>query len=229
MDRQSYWSHGLSRRLSRRRALAFTGGLATSAAFLAACGEDDGEPQTEGATSPATGTTSTTGSTGTAATGPTGSTGTASSGIVTTPADTTAQAKQGGKHVVPRNQDIVTFDSHFLSAGSIANAWVANRLVRQKLAVLERAPIEFEGDLAQSWEFSPDGLEVTLKVQPSAKFHDIAPVNGREVEAEDIVKSWERFVEVASVNANYATSVNPNAPILSVSAVDQKTVSIKAQ
>src|SRR5918996_1606594 len=67
----SYWSKAVGRRISRRRALGVVGGGAFSAAFLAACGGDDDEPSTTGAT----GTTS---------------------GLITAPTNTLAQAKAGG-------------------------------------------------------------------------------------------------------------------------------------
>jgi peptide/nickel transport system substrate-binding protein len=124
-----------------------------------------------------------------------------------------------------RSIDLVSFDvMDTTSAGSTPKTAVYNRLLRQAPGYLEPPAVAFEGDLAQSWEFSPDGLTMTLKLRPIAKFHDIPPVNGHEVEAEDIVKSWERFVEVGTINTRYANSVNPNAPIVSLEAIDAKTV-----
>ena len=38
---------------------------------------------------------------------------------------------------------------------------------------------EVVGDLAQSWEFSPDGLQLTFKLRDGVKWHNKAPVNGR--------------------------------------------------
>ena len=40
----SYWSTVATRRVTRRRTLALTGGAALGAAFLAACGGDSGSP-----------------------------------------------------------------------------------------------------------------------------------------------------------------------------------------
>ncbi len=42
-----------------------------------------------------------------------------------------------------------------------------------------------ESDLATSWE-SPDAVTWTVKLRPDAKFHNVPPVNGHVVEAEDI-------------------------------------------
>ncbi len=48
------------------------------------------------------------------------------------------------------------------------------------------------GDLAQSWDVSDDGLTYTFYLHKGVKFHDVEPVNGRELTAEDVVYSIER-------------------------------------
>jgi peptide/nickel transport system substrate-binding protein len=48
------------------------------------------------------------------------------------------------------------------------------------------------GDLAESWT-QPDDLTYVFKLRPGAKWHNIAPVNGRELVAEDIVYSYQRI------------------------------------
>lgn len=45
------------------------------------------------------------------------------------------------------------------------------------------------GDGVESWSFSPDGLELTLKARQAAKWENKAPVNGRSIEARDLVYS----------------------------------------
>jgi peptide/nickel transport system substrate-binding protein len=47
------------------------------------------------------------------------------------------------------------------------------------------------GDLGESWEIV-DELDWIFKIRPGVRFHDIAPVNGREFVAGDIVKSIKR-------------------------------------
>jgi len=58
---------------------------------------------------------------------------------------------------------------------------------------------EPESDLAVSAE-SPDALTWTVKLRPNAKFHNIAPVNGRAVEAEDIKASYLRAIDPKNPN-----------------------------
>jgi peptide/nickel transport system substrate-binding protein len=53
---------------------------------------------------------------------------------------------------------------------------------------------ELENDLGISAE-SPDGITWTVKLRPDAKFHDIPPVNGHAVEAEDVKDSWARMTD----------------------------------
>jgi peptide/nickel transport system substrate-binding protein len=55
---------------------------------------------------------------------------------------------------------------------------------------------ELENDLGVSAE-SPDGITWTVKLRPDAKFHNVPPVNGHAVEAEDVKDSWARMTDPA--------------------------------
>jgi ABC-type transport system substrate-binding protein len=48
-----------------------------------------------------------------------------------------------------------------------------------------------QGDLAESWT-QPDEMTYLFKMRPGAKWQNIAPVNGREVSAEDVIYSYQR-------------------------------------
>src|SRR5262249_14082075 len=74
------------------------------------------------------------------------------------------------------------------------------------------------GDLAESWE-QPDELTYIFKLRPNAKFQNIAPVNGREVVAEDVKFSFERQVAL-KINAGRLPQFARIEP------VDPKTVKI---
>ena len=63
---------------------------------------------------------------------------------------------------------------------------------------------DVENDLAISLE-SPDALTWTVKLRPDAKFHDVAPVNGHQVEAEDIKATYLRALDPATNNPNRGT------------------------
>ncbi len=51
---------------------------------------------------------------------------------------------------------------------------------------------EIEPELAQSLPENPDELTFSLSIKPGIKFQDIAPMNGRELTAEDVKYSIER-------------------------------------
>jgi peptide/nickel transport system substrate-binding protein len=76
----------------------------------------------------------------------------------------------------------------------------------------------FEGDLAESWS-RPDELTYVFKLRRGVRFHPKPPVNGRELTADDVVYSMERFRTVKG---------NPQAYMLAVvdrvEAVDRYTV-----
>ncbi|GAC1316811.1 MAG: ABC transporter substrate-binding protein [Chloroflexota bacterium] len=54
-----------------------------------------------------------------------------------------------------------------------------------------------EGDLAESWTAMADGKTWIFKLRPNAKWHNLAPLNGRPVTAEDVAWSFERFMQTS--------------------------------
>ena len=56
------------------------------------------------------------------------------------------------------------------------------------------------GDLAESAESTPDGLTWTVKIRPTAKFQNVAPVNGRDVTTDDVKFSWDRATGEKGIN-----------------------------
>jgi peptide/nickel transport system substrate-binding protein len=230
----NYWSRVAGRRLTRRRALAATGATGLAAMLLAACGDDDAPSSTGstggttgGSTGAATGatggSTGATGSTG-GSTGATGGTGTSS--LIFQPVDTSAQAKRGGVMKWYSPNEPAHFDTNTgLSPLNTPNNLTTSLLVMEKPGII--GPPEYSEvlpDLAESWEWSPDGLQLTMKLRSGVKWHNKAPVNGRAFEVDDILASWSRFESKAQGRANLANSVNPNAPVLKVEATDASTI-----
>jgi ABC-type transport system substrate-binding protein len=226
MADHSYWSKVLNRRATRRRALIGGSSVALSAAFLAACGDDD-DGGTTGVRTGSTGTTGgTTGTTQpTGATGSTGGTGT-QSGLVGPIEDTSSSAVRGGTLTDSRNADTDSLDP--FAANSLItsgiNALVYNRLTKIELGRMEDPSGEFVGDLTESFEWSPDRLQLILKLRQGVKFHPIPPVNGREMDVEDVTYSWNRFAETGLLRSELLNSVSPGAPILSLEATDATTL-----
>jgi peptide/nickel transport system substrate-binding protein len=73
---------------------------------------------------------------------------------------------------------------------------VYNRLMRGKwmgeLDPFDPWKVEVTTDLVEKYE-TPDPQTYVFKLHPGVKFHNIAPVNGRELLAEDVRYSYERF------------------------------------
>ena len=110
------------------------------------------------------------------------------------PQDTTNRAKKGGVLKLSRTNDVPAFDPHNFGAPFAAlNEILYSRLLNIKPGHMQAANGDVEGDLAESLEFSPDKLQVTLKLRRNAAFHNIAPVNGRLMDADDITFSWQRM------------------------------------
>ena len=182
----NYWDKVTSRRISRRRAIAATSGAAAAAAFLAACGGDDSEEP------PAT-----------------GGSGSGSSGLIHTPADSSSQAKAGGtlKHFV--SADVPTLDSlanNNSGALNAAAAFAYPRVMKFKVAKYPQAyqTGEFEGEMATGYETSPDKLTITFKLRQGMKWDPRPPTNGRNMDAQDVVFSWEKFKAVNPGATAYA-------------------------
>jgi peptide/nickel transport system substrate-binding protein len=192
------------RELSRRRALGVGALGAGSAAFLAACGGGSNtspENVTRDATIPAQNRQAETG-----------------------------QPKPGGTlNVIQRAN--APLDPHLNStftAQTLAG-YVQARLLKFKTGPNPdvAASYEIEGDLAESVETTPDGMTVTYKLRPNAKFQDIAPVSGRVVDSEDVSFSFERFrTDPKSTNrAVFGSQQNPLVD--KVETPDARTVVVK--
>ena len=204
----SYWDRVLSGRITRRRALAATGASAAAAAFLAACGGSDDDGGGGG--------------------GGSGSTGSANN-IVTKTTDSTSEAKRGGILKDRTQADISSMDAQQpISPLNAPAKHVYSTLVRVKAPKLDaEATVDLVPDFAQSWEVAPDGLTITMKTRGNAKWHNKAPVNGRIADSSDVAYSWTRYAASAPLRGLAANSANPQAPVLSVTATDPTTVSIK--
>jgi peptide/nickel transport system substrate-binding protein len=212
----NYWDKVLNRRLSRRRSLGALAGGAAAAAFLAACGGDDDDGGTSGS-----------GSTPSAGTTP-GAAPTQESGLLATREDTTGQAVKGGTLISTNPADPPHFDPHLLTLpAAAATSLLFNKLLKVKPGVLQTADGTIEPDFASDWELSGDSLTLTLKIRQDAGTPEGPPLNGRKLDAEDVVFSWNRWAATGSARQDLVNAVNPAAPILSLEATDSQTVVIK--
>ena len=195
----SYWSKVLNQRVGRRRALAATSATAAGAALLAACGGDNE-----------------------------GSGGGDKSSLVTERVDTTKQAKRGGIMKDRTFSDVPSLD--IFTASSPHNGvgpHAYSSLVQFKPGYLKPSEREVAADLVESWEWSPDGLQITMKLRQGVKWHNKPPVNGRALDIDDVLFAWNRFASKSSGRAAVANVADPSAPVLSLTATDSKTIVIK--
>ena len=62
---------------------------------------------------------------------------------------------------------------------------------------MERSDGSVEGEIADSWEISPDKLSITMKLTNKAHFSPKAPTNGRAVTMDDVLLLWNRYKSVS--------------------------------
>ncbi len=201
----NYWSNALAGRVSRRRALAASGAATAAAAFLAACGGSSNNSSKSGGDKAA------------------------SSGLIAKPDDQLKTAKRGGVMKDRLFGDASTMDP--FTPNNPLNAvegQIYSSLVQIKPGYL-KLPTEnvLAGELAESWETSPDGLTITMKIRQGVKWHNRAPVNGRTFDVDDVLAGWHRFETKFSSRAGIANSADPSAPVLSLTAPDSKTIVMK--
>ena len=195
----SYWQSILDQRISRRRGLAASGGAAAAAAFLAACGGDDNG----------------------------GSGGVQDrSGLISQPVDTTSKAKRGGtlKWFAPNEPAHLDVQLDQVAMNQHKNL-VYGHYLNEKAGHLKAAAYEeYSPEMMESWEWSPDRLQLTFKLRQGVKWHNKAPVNGRLLDVDDVLFSWNRHAARGSDRSFLSNAANPNAPVLSVTSTDPRTI-----
>jgi ABC-type transport system substrate-binding protein len=196
----SYWSNVLERRLSRRRALAAAGAGLGGAAILSACGGggEEGPKQPED-----------------------------KSGLLFQISDETKNAKKGGKITFAHPLVLVTLDPMFPGGHIRVARRGYSQLFRIKDGVLQQSDGSVMGDFAESFELTPDKLTLTVKIDPGVGLPPVAPVNGRTMDADDVLFSWERLKAQGIGRAELAYDINKNAPIVSITKVDNTTLTLK--
>ena len=72
-----------------------------------------------------------------------------------------------------------------------------NRLLRYPFAdeARDNADLTLKGDLAETWEGSADFRTWTFKLRQGVKWHNVPPLNGRELVAEDIKYCYEAYAK----------------------------------
>ena len=191
MDDRNYWSGVLRGGVSRRGVLRGAGlaGVGLAGAALIGCGN-----KKESTPAKATSTA-------------------AAANAQATASDPFANIKRGGVIKGDLTADPVTIDPYSnasFTAKSIA-AYTYSRLFKVA-ARGDKNPyaVGTEPDIAESAE-SPDGQVWTVKLKKGIKFHNIAPVSGRELTTEDVLFSWKRLIDDKGPNKDAAKDMKLEA------------------
>jgi peptide/nickel transport system substrate-binding protein len=199
----SYWNKVLTKRVSRRRAIASTGALTASAAFLAACGGDDDDDSSGGSSSSGA-SSSSGGSSGAAPTAPPAATASAQNlGAITADlygaSASTDTPKMGGTYgdtyTSSNNLNILTNASEYAAFGG---QYVYDHMITTRTN--PRSPYVLEAAEALD---QPDEITLTFKLRQGMKYHNFAPVNGREVVAEDVKLAQEYILPLDNVENTF--------------------------
>lgn len=154
------------------------------------------------------------------------------SGLLHAPEDSTARAVPGGTLPAYFTADIPSFDGMTSLSGltTLHNEYAYSRLVNFHVfnaAKGEKLDGTLDPYAAESWEMSGDGTQYTFKIRPNGGLDPRPPTNSRVLDAEDVVFSWNRFKATHRARGLLSHEVNTNAPILSISAADARTVVMK--
>src|SRR5215813_4968136 len=115
-----------------------------------------------------------------------------------------AGSRRGGTFTI-RVWDPPHFDPYLIVAfkTQIVYSFTHSRLLKHKAGPgVQPGSFALEGDLAESWS-QPDDTTYVFKLRKGVRWHPKPPVNGRELTAEDVVYSLERFRTVKGNPQNY--------------------------
>jgi peptide/nickel transport system substrate-binding protein len=129
--------------------------------------------------------------------------------------------KRGGTLRLTVITDPLGFDPHqtISFATMVPLSFAYSRLVKVKAGPsVKPMTYPLEPDLAESWT-QPDDTTYVFKLKKGVRWHPKPPVNGRELTADDVKYTYERFLTIKA---------NPNRPVLEyvdrIEALDKHTV-----
>src|SRR5215475_1473327 len=139
------------------------------------------------------------------------------------PSSALAQTPRRGGTFTIRVWDPPHFDPYLIVAfkTQIVYSFTHSRLLKQKAGPgVQPGSFALEGDLAESWS-QPDETTYVFKLRKGVRWHPKPPVNGRELTAEDVVYSMDRFRTVKGNPQNYLLAM-----VDRVEAPDRYTVKV---
>jgi len=152
----------------------------------------------------------------------------AGEGAAHTPAASSAGAQgspqPGGTFVWFRNKNDILDPQRVSSSDQQSVAGVYSRVFQFRTGLNPEiaANHDLDPDLGLSAE-SPDAITWTVKLRPDAKFHNVTPVNGHAVGAEDVRSTFVRAIDPANPNRGTLDMIDP----AQIQAPDATTVVFK--
>jgi peptide/nickel transport system substrate-binding protein len=149
--------------------------------------------------------------------------GAALAGAALAPPTALAQAPKRGGTLTVRVWDPPHFDPYLIVAykTQIVYSFTHSRLLKHKAGPsVSPGTFVLEGDLAESWS-QPNETTYVFKLRKGIRWHPKPPVNGRELTAEDVVYSMDRFRTVQGNPQNYLLAM-----VDRVEAPDRYTVKV---
>jgi peptide/nickel transport system substrate-binding protein len=139
------------------------------------------------------------------------------------PAVALAPTPRRGGVLTVRVWDPPHFDPYLIVAfkTQIVYSFTHSRLLKHRAGPgVQPGTFVLEGDLAETWS-QPDETTYLFKLRKGVRWHPKPPVNARELTAEDVVYSFERFRTVKGNPQNYLLAM-----VDRVEAVDRYTVKV---
>src|SRR5499427_6277192 len=134
-----------------------------------------------------------------------------------------AQLKHGGI-LRARGRDPVHFDPHLTrnQRTQAVLSFVYSKLFRHKVgADVQPGTFIVEPDLAERWE-TPDDTTYIFHLRQGVHWHNKPPVNGRELVAEDVKFTFDRFLTEQANSLRYLLE-----PVDRIEVVDRSTVQFR--
>lgn len=154
-----------------------------------------------------------------------GSASGSSAGTASSTAVAPGEPQRGGNLRIARDSSITQPDPYRNASGAALPLYGA---ISDRLLDLNPQGGTLAPSLIAEWEEVETGLEYVFKLQPDAKWQDIAPTNGRPFDAEDVIHNIEYAAGLATPddNANIARK-SWYFGIANLEAVDDKTVRLR--
>src|SRR2546429_2951051 len=143
--------------------------------------------------------------------------------IVTLATPAPAQTPKRGGVIRIAEREAPSLDPH-LSISFLTHSYVSlsySRVVRSPNGPEQKSPTDFSHlpDLAEKWTVSKDGKVYTFTLRKGVRFHQKPPVNGREVVADDVKYTLERFMAKSGLATRFE-------PVSSIDVIDRHTVRV---